>query len=375
MTPQHIRKFAAALIAVAIAATSGAAFAAQNVPVKTLQLGTVENRRLRHYFGTVQGSQRVSLSFRVAGPLIELPIEMGTRMKKGDLVGRIDPRDFRTRLEQAKSQLSQAQAKSTQAQKDYSRYEELYKKSVVSKAEYDSYRTANDVARSAVKTAQADVAAAQNALDDTELRAPFNGIIVARLVENYEDVQAKQPIASLQNLDDVEIIINVPEADVATTALAGGNPIPDSEHLADLIDLEVTLDSLPGSSFKATFKEISVQADPLMQTYSITLTMPQPENVRVLPGMSVSVATSIVENKDSDVTFYSVPLNALVGDVSGNTWLWKTNSDGTIQKVPVKPGSFIGDTIEVTGDLNPGDIIVSTGARGLTEGDTIKVKD
>lgn len=375
MTPQHIRKFAAALIAVAIAATSGAAFAAQNVPVKTLQLGTVENRRLRHYFGTVQGSQRVSLSFRVAGPLIELPIEMGTRMKKGDLVGRIDPRDFRTRLEQAKSQLSQAQAKSTQAQKDYSRYEELYKKSVVSKAEYDSYRTANDVARSAVKTAQADVAAAQNALDDTELRAPFNGIIVARLVENYEDVQAKQPIASLQNLDDVEIIINVPEADVATTALAGGNPIPDSEHLADLIDLEVTLDSLPGSSFKATFKEISVQADPLMQTYSITLTMPQPENVRVLPGMSVSVATSIVENKDSDITFYSVPLNALVGDVSGNTWLWKTNSDGTIQKVPVKPGSFIGDTIEVTGDLNPGDIIVSTGARGLTEGDTIKVKD
>lgn len=375
MTPQHIRKFAAALIAVAIVATSSAAFAAQNVPVKTLQLGTVENRRLRHYFGTVQGSQRVSLSFRVAGPLIELPIEMGTRMKKGDLVGRIDPRDFRTRLEQAKSQLSQAQAKSTQAQKDYSRYEELYKKSVVSKAEYDSYRTANDVARSAVKTAQADVAAAQNALDDTELRAPFNGIIVARLVENYEDVQAKQPIASLQNLDDVEIIINVPEADVATTALAGGNPIPDSEHLADLIDLEVTLDSLPGSSFKATFKEISVQADPLMQTYSITLTMPQPENVRVLPGMSVSVATSIVENKDSDVTFYSVPLNALVGDVSGNTWLWKTNSDGTIQKVPVKPGSFIGDTIEVTGDLNPGDIIVSTGARGLTEGDTIKVKD
>ena len=375
MTPQHIRKFAAALIAVAIAATSGAAFAAQDVPVKTLQLGTVENRRLRHYFGTVQGSQRVSLSFRVAGPLIELPIEMGTRMKKGDLVGRIDPRDFRTRLEQAKSQLSQAQAKSTQAQKDYSRYEELYKKSVVSKAEYDSYRTANDVARSAVKTAQADVAAAQNALDDTELRAPFNGIIVARLVENYEDVQAKQPIASLQNLDDVEIIINVPEADVATTALAGGNPIPDSEHLADLIDLEVTLDSLPGSSFKATFKEISVQADPLMQTYSITLTMPQPENVRVLPGMSVSVATSIVENKDSDITFYSVPLNALVGDVSGNTWLWKTNSDGTIQKVPVKPGSFIGDTIEVTGDLNPGDIIVSTGARGLTEGDTIKVKD
>ena len=137
----------AALAALSLLATPAAAEEPPR-PVKTLFLGSARSHPQRHYYGTVQGSQRVNLSFRVPGPLVEFPVEMGSRVAKGDLIGRIDPRDFRTRLSDAGSRLSQAQARYGEALNNFRRYDELYKKQSVSQAQYDRYKTALDVARS-----------------------------------------------------------------------------------------------------------------------------------------------------------------------------------------------------------------------------------
>lgn len=221
-------------------------------PVRTLTLNAAGDTSLRHYYGQVQGAQRVNLSFRVPGTLHELPLERGAKAKKGDLVARLDPRDFRTRLSEAQSRLSQAQAQYTQAANNYKRYEQLYRQKVIPEAQFDQFSTALQVARSAVQTAQSAVNAARDALKDTELRAPFSGIIVDRYVENFQDVQAKQTVVSLQDLKAVELVFNVPDKDLAT--VRGNNPTD--------VPMWAVFDAIPGRKFDVAFKEVSVQADP-----------------------------------------------------------------------------------------------------------------
>ncbi|MGI6074878.1 MAG: efflux RND transporter periplasmic adaptor subunit [Pyramidobacter sp.] len=344
------------------------------IPVKVLYLHSANRQKQYHYFGTVQGSQRADLSFRVPGPLLELPIELGKRLKKGDLVGRIDPRDFRTALHQAQSALSQARAKYTQASNDFKRYDELYKKKAISKAQYDSFRTASDVARSAVKTAEANVAAAKNALNDTELRAPFNGVIVARLAENFQVVQAKQPVASLQNLDVIEIVIHLSEEEIATVGVADDAGMPFRLSEKAKIDLEGAINELPGQTFKLQFKEAAVRSNPQTKTYPVTLTMPRPENARILPGMFINITASVdsVESEEGQEEFF-VPLSAVAGDMNGNRWVWSVLRDNSIKKIPVTLGVFRGSRIQVLGDLHKGDLVVVEGARTLVEGDMVKV--
>ncbi len=376
MNIKHAARLALVLAAAMTAAPASCAEQTANpVPVYVLHLASARSQTQYHYFGTVQGSQRVNLSFRVAGPLIEFPIELGMQVKKGDLIGRIDPRDFRTQLSEAQSQLSQAKAKYTQAQNDFKRYEELYKNKVISQMQYDRYRTAFDVTRSSVRTAEANVSAAQNALADTELRAPFDGHIVERMVENYQDVQAKQPIVSLQHLETIEVVFNIPEEDIANIAVEDESS--KTFHISDMTSLEigVTLDALPGQSFKASSKEVGAQSDPRTRTYPVTVTMKQPETVPVLPGMSAHITVSLSSTDGTKGHDFYVPMAAVTGDMSQNIWVWRCSREGSIEKVPVTLGDFRGDRIQVTGDLNPGDIIVTSGARGLVEGQTVTVID
>lgn len=337
------------------------------VPVKTIVLKKQLGEATRHYFGTVQGSQRVALSFRVPGPLIELPIELGAEVKKGDLIGRIDPRDFRTRLSAAKSKRSQAQAKYTSARNNFKRYEELYKKKVVSQSQYDRFRTAYDVALSNLKTAKAEVTQAENLLADTKLTAPFDGIIVSRMVENFQEVQATQPIALLQNIRNVEIVMNIPEEDAANISVADGK---DSRIRLDenvTLDLSATLEAFPEKRFKVTFKEFGAQSNPRTRTYPVTVTMPQPDDVHILPGMMVNITAGILHKVPAPTkSNYYIPLEALVGDLAGNKWVWKCSPDGkSFKKTAVRTSNLKGDRICIEGDVRPGDIIITHGARNL----------
>ena len=343
------------------------------VPVRAVSVAASGPGEVRHYYGAVQGSRRVNLSFRVPGPLVEFPVEMGTRVKKGQLLGRIDPRDYRTRLAEARSQMSQASARYTQAQSNYRRYEELYRKKVISQAQHDQFRTALDVARSALRTAEAGVSAAQNALADTELRAPFSGVIVARLVENFQDVQAKQPVVSLQNLENVEIVVRVPEEDIANLAVTQSGMGARDVSAAAGLALRVTLDALPGREFTAKFKEIGAQSDPRTRTYPGTVVMPQPENARILPGMTVLVTATLPAQGAPAENGFAVPLVSLCGGANGEKYVWKCFDNGTVQKISVTPGEFRGEQILVAGGLVSGDQIVSEGARGLNEDSHVRI--
>lgn len=337
-------------------------------PVRTVSL-TRSARSVRHYFGTVRGSRRVDLSFRVFGPLKELPVEKGERVKKGDLLAEIDPRDFKTKLQQARGVLAQAKARHNEAVTNFKRYEELYRQKVIAEAEFDAHRTMLDVTSSALRAARAGEAAALDALRDTKLKAPFDGIIVNKLVERYQDIRPQQPVLSLQNISTLEIVFSVPDRDVALIP----SSVRTSRELLNYsgISVSVGFDVAPGINFDARIKEFSLQADPRTNTYPVTVTLPQPENVRILPGMAVTATVDFAGPRDSET--FLLPRNALLCCDDGREYVW-CYRDGVVRRVEVKETSRFGDDVEIVSDgLKDGDSVVTAGIHFLKEGQKVRL--
>jgi RND family efflux transporter MFP subunit len=342
-------------------------------PVRTIAL-EADSGSQRRYFGSVQGSRRVNLSFRVHGTLQELAAEKGAAVKKGDLLARIDARDFRTKVAQAQGVLAQARAQYSDAAANFRRYEELYQQKVIAAAKYDAYKAQLSVARSAVSQAEAHLAAARDALRDTELRAPFDGVVAERMAENFQDVIAKQPLIVLQDISELEIVFSVPDTDVLLAPVPASADMKQLSRLSASFGVKAHFDAIPDREFPVKLKEFAAQADPRTKTYPVTVTLPQPEGVRVLPGMAVTVTVDF-SGGDRKNTFL-VPESAILSRTEGDSsdrsvWLYR---DGAATLVPVIVNGERNGMIEISSPkLNVGDRVVTAGVHFLREGQKVRL--
>ncbi len=325
-------------------------------PIRTMALEQSQDGESRRYFGTVKGVQMVELSFRVAGQLRSL-MDRGERVAKGGLISQLDPRDYEVRLRDARSRVSQNQAELEKAQNDFQRYSGLYENAAVSEMVYDSYKRAYDVARANLQASQASLREAQNALEDTKLTAPFDGVVAERFVENHQEVQAKQPIVSLQNLANLEIVFNVPESDMARI-MAEGRQFP---------AVKVSVEALPDRLFDGTLKEYALQADAATQTYAVTVTVPQDGANTILAGMAATAFLEVpLEDQAEAKRGFRVPVSAILQD-GGGSWVWRIQ-EGRTYKVPVEVLNSDGEWAQILGDLAAGDLIATAGVSFLWEG-------
>lgn len=339
-------------------------------PVKTVTLRSNGKGGLWQYYGTLQGGRRVDLSFRVAGPIRSINVDRGASVKKGQLLATLDPRDYQTQLKQAQSNQAQAQAQYENAEANFKRYENLYKRKVVPKSTYDTYKTEMNVARSALNVAKGTTTAVRDSLKDTELRAPFDGVIVDRLVENFQDVNASQTIFILQDISMLEIVFNIPENDViwASKAAAADAAADKSSPLL----VRAKFDAIPGKSFPLTFKEVVLQADRNTNTFPVTAVMPQQDNVALLPGMNATVEVELPDTENGEKVF-TVPQNAVV--TSGDkTYVWRCNNN-VVERVSVTQNTpHNNGFIEISSEqLQDGNIIVVAGAHLLHEGQKVRM--
>ena len=345
-------------------------------PVRTIRLQGGRDSFTRRYFGTVQGSKRADLSFRVSGTLNKINAEKGASVKRGTLLATLDPRDFNTRISQAQSALSQAQAQHKNAQTDFKRYENLYKQKVIAKAQYDSVKTQLDVTESAVNSAQANLKSARDALKDTELRAPFTGLITDRTVENFQDVTAKQTIFILQDISTLEIVFNVPDNDVLLAPVPQVRNLQDLREHTDAITLNARFEAMPDKVFPLTVKEVSPQAT-TANTYPVSATMPRQNDIRILPGMAVTVEADFSGGSEAvqNNAAYFVPVTAIRNE-NGSNFVWRY-AVGRVSRVPVQVGQLRNDgTVEIDGaTLSNGDVIVTAGVYFLHEGQRVRLQE
>ncbi|MBW2207153.1 MAG: efflux RND transporter periplasmic adaptor subunit [Deltaproteobacteria bacterium] len=338
-------------------------------PVKTLTVKSgagVEGLTLP---GKVRASKRVNLAFKeVGGRLSHLPIagKEGQDVKKGALLARIDPKDFQTNLANAQGRLKTAKAGQELAKKEYARVKRIRDKDpgAVSGADIDRKMEAVNQSEGRIKSLKATVDDARNQLSYTYLRAPFSGVIARRFVDNFQEVKPKQPIVSLQDITNVEILVDVPENVIAISP-------GDSKY-----KIVVEFPTLPGKQYPVNVKEKATDADPSTQTYQVVLQMPQPKEIRVLPGMTATVKASISGRRttEGDIT---IPAIAVLADPKGQDYVWVVDTkEMTVKKRDVSIGRVTGsEDIRILKGLKGGENIVVAGVLKLQDGMKVRFWD
>ena len=334
------------IMAAALVSCSGSEPPPQREVVRPVKLLTVSSGMAsapRVYTGRIEAKDRVELSFRVGGPLIEFPVREGASVRAGGVVARIDPRDFRIRLEAA-----QAERERTTA--DFGRHASLYAKDAVSQLQLDQ-------ARAAMEVAQARLDDAKAALKDTTLYAPYAAQVAERLVDNYQEVRPGQPIVSLVSLGEMKVEIDLPEGLVSRAKRGSA------------VRVAAMVDALPGEEFELELLEIALQADSATGTYRTTFVMPQPKEIVLLPGMAVQVIAYEGQQDAPPV----IPAAAVTSGPEGAR-VWVVDMDTmTASSRAVTTGGLTGsDGVEILSGLEPGETIATSAVQSLRDGMTVR---
>jgi multidrug efflux system membrane fusion protein len=318
-------------------------------PVKLMTIGGLEGGVERTFPGRVSAGQQVNLAFRVGGPLIELSIDEGQAVKKGQVVARIDPRDFQIRVNSARAQFEKAEA-------DIERLAALYEKDAASKAQLDQARAVRDVAKASLDDADAD-------LGDTRLRAPFAANVGEKFVKNFQDVQQKEPIVSLVGLDTVEIGVDLPEGIVARLRMGEDKQV----------EVIARFEAAPDREFALEITELASQADPRTQTYKATLVMPQPDGLNVLPGMTAEVVARVEDSGELEQAIV-IPAVAVGANDDGSSYVWVVDTEAmTTHRRVVTTGELFGtDRIRIVDGIEGGETIAVSAVSRLREGMAIR---
>jgi RND family efflux transporter MFP subunit len=332
-------------------------------PVKVMKVGEVTSSTGRCWPGRAEATQEVNLSFRVAGPLITFPVEIGDEVKKGDLLARIDPRDFEVNLSNAEAQRAKAIAALQRVQRDYERSERIRKRDAgaVSQKLLDQNREALDRAKAEIKSLEAAVDAAKDLLRYTYLRAPFSGTVVATYVENHEYVQAKQPIIRVLDTSRIEMTVNIPES-----------LIP---YVPNVLNIRVRYDAFPGQEISAEIKEIGIEASDITRTYPVTLIMDQPADTKILPGMAGKVSWETPLPEIASETCVEVPTGALFSsEKTKKSCVWVVDQETKrVSRREVETGRLTDFGIMVQDGLKGGEWIVTAGVHYLRDGQRVRV--
>ncbi len=327
----------------------------QSRPVKVFTVEGPGSEAIRNFPGSVRASERADLSFRVGGVLQEMLVREGEDVEQGQILARLDPTDFKITLEDR-------QASFDNAERNYIRAQELIKDGNISKFDFDRMEAEFRSTRAALTQARQD-------LEYTELRAPFTGTLGRREVDNFEEVVPMQTIFRFQNVANVDLLIDLPESLVRSLAPSQRNreTLPGSE-IEQRVPSYATFEGRPNFRFDLMLKEVATKADAQTQTFRVTLTMPQPEEFQVLPGMTANVEVDFSRIMAADYSKW-VPITAVQANGELDAVVWKIDPDTmTVNSHPVKIGRMSGRRIEVTDGLDGGEEIVTVGAPYLSEG-------
>lgn len=333
-------------------------------PVRAMKVSDTVEFRQRAFPGIAKATQEVDLSFRVSGPLITYPVNIGDEVKQGEVIARIDPRDFEVKLNNVNGQLEKSLANAARAQSEFQREMRILEQDpgATSQTAVDRKKAARDQAVAEVNSLEASVAAAKDELSYTYLRAPFDGVVVNTYVENFEDVRQKEPIIRIVNNARIEMVINIPESLIALAPQAR--------------NIEVEFDPFPGRKIPAEIKEIGKEASRTTRTYPVTLIMDQPEDINILPGMAGKV-TGEPDTEDINklATGRQVPVTSIFSpDDIDKTYVWIIDEQiKQVSKREVTTGKLTDRGIMITEGLEQGEWIATAGVHHLREGMEVRI--
>ncbi len=367
--------------------------------------------RGRTFPGKAEAVLAVPLSFRVGGPLLEVKVERGDFVRKGDVLAKLDPRDYEVRIRETEAgiarlqatlkamragaraediaaleaQLRAAKAKRREAELAWKRVKDLYEKGSAPRADYDRAVAARDAAAAAVealeqnlakakagaraedieaaeaslKALEAKLESARNALADTVLKAPFDGWVERKFVEDFQMVSSGTPIVLLADHSAIEVAVDVPE-DLIHAVAAARTAI-------------CRFPALGGLEVRAAVCETASSADPMTLTYKVKVRFRNDLEKPVLPGMSADVRFELVPPDEGGEVFELPPEAVFEREGSPRVWLLP-EGESRVRSLAVEVVGTGERGLLVKG-LKRGARIVAAGAQFLSEGQEVRVYD
>lgn len=327
-------------------------------PVKAMKVAPADQVATRVFPGKVEATSEVALAFRVGGQLTSYPVAMGQYIKKGNLIAALDTVDYKIQVRGLEAQLFGAKAALKEAQLSYQRYRTLCAEDNAAKASFDQAEAAYKTAQAKVKSLTEKLNKATTDLDYASLEAPFSGYISAKYMDNYQTIKAGQPVVKLQDIENLEVTIGLPDNLVI--------------RQNDLQGITVELEAFPGKQIEAKVKELAFDAEPETRTYPLTVQFNRPKDISFLPGMAANVTLHFAE---TGVTIhYILPETAVVANAEGESAVWVfDNASSSVERRSVTTGQVFSNGIEVIDGLKQGEWVVIAGAHYLSAGQKVRL--
>jgi RND family efflux transporter MFP subunit len=331
--------------------------AASAPPPAEVRVAPPVSRAVTRYLeltGQTAAAKRVDLVARVSGTLSEIRYSDGAAVKQGDVLFVIEPDNYRLNLQLAEAAEAQQKALLVQAEADLARQKQLAQRQAASEAALDSALSRRDSTAAAREQAAAQVAQAQLNLAYTEVKAPFDGIVSAHLVDQGALVGVAGPtlLASIVQSDPIKVRFSLDEQTVLRIreamrqrglTLAGLGSIP----------VEIGLDTDAGYPHLGQLDYVAPELDMGSGTLAVRASVPNPKGV-LLPGLYVRVRLPL----QKDVPSLLVPEAALGASQTGR-YVLVVNGQDLVEQRPVEIGEASeGGLRVIRGGLSAGDRVV-----------------
>ena len=326
-------------------------------PIRAVKLMTVGVQPMQsgvEFAGEVRARVESRLSFRVGGKLTARPVEVGQRVKAGQLLAQLDPQDFRLAADAARAQLNATSTQRDLAAADYQRFKALKDQNFISGAELERRETALKAADAQLAQATAQASSQGNQTGYTRLLADVAGVITAVDAEPGQVLAAGAPVLRLAQDGPRDVLFAVPEDKVA--AMQPGS--------------RVTVRPWQMStSLAGVVREVAASADPVTRTFAIKVSLPA--NSALALGSTVSVLPQALDRSGTPVI--KLPTSALLQS-GASTVVWVLDAASmTVRQQPVQVLTADGNEVVVASGLQPGAQVVTAGVHVLSPGQQVSI--
>jgi RND family efflux transporter MFP subunit len=323
-------------------------------PVRALTLAAGGADASAEFSGDVRPRYESRLGFRVGGKISARKVDVGTRVQRGTVLMQLDPQDLRLGQAQAQANLRAAQTNADLARAELKRYQDLRSQNFVSQAVLDQKIAAARSSQSSVEAARAQSREQANQTGYASLVSDTDGVVTGIDAEVGQVVQAGTPVVRVARTDEKEVVIGVPEDQVDELRQGG--------------EVRVRLWADPNRAIPGKIREVSPVADPATRTYTVKVSIPASEEVRL--GMTAVVELPRQAGGAAGAQLRA-PLSSLVQN-KGASAVWVIEN-GAVRLQSVQVGGVAGNDVLLTGGVKPGQAIVTAGVNLLKNGQKVKI--
>ncbi len=319
--------------------------------VRTVELRYDKAQETNRYVGTVQARHEVDQAFRVGGKVVERRVDVGQAVQEDDVLAVLDDTDYRLAEEAARQEVLAAETHARQADSDRRRLNALKSDGSVSPTDDEHAQSGAQTAQATAEAEARKLELAANRLRYTVLRASQRGVVTAVRFEVGQVVAEGQPVVAIANQGEPEIVVDVPE-----DQLAAFNAAKFKAYLA----------SAPTETFEVALRELSPQAAAQTRTYRARL---KPVSARTLP--LGATATLIVQQAAPEAQVAAIPASAITQS-NGQPALWVVRHAGAepvgiVELMRVAVRAYRTDEVLVSGPP-AGELVVTAGVQKMAPG-------